>query len=74
MLTNNNIKIILKIFIFIVFNTNIWFAEKEFMWRNYIATKILSTTKKVELIDKQKFIVVALNKSKNNFILYVTSL
>ena len=36
-------------------NVDILFAEMELTWRSYIAAKVLSTTKWVELIDKKEF-------------------
>lgn len=55
-------------------NTNIQFAEKELIWRSYSITKVLSTTKWVELIDKKKFAKTVLDKESETFVVYVTAL
>lgn len=59
---------------FLIFsNANILFSNQKLIWRFYIVTKSLPTTKKIELIDKKKSAKVALNKNVEVFGLYITS-
>lgn len=59
---------------FLIFsNANILFSNQKLIWRFYIVTKSLPTTKKIELIDKKKSAKIALNKNVEAFGLYITS-
>ena len=40
-------------------NADIQFVKKDLSWRSYTAVKALSTTKRIELIDKKVFAKVA---------------
>lgn len=56
-------------------NIDVRFSEvKEIIWRNYTSAKVLLITKIVELIDKNEFVMVALNKNVVIFVIYVTIL
>ena len=55
-------------------NANIQFAEKELTWRLYTAAEALSTTKRVELIDKKKFVKAALHKKSETFVVHNSAL
>lgn len=50
------------------------FGAKKLNWRTYITTETIFTAKQVELIDKQKFIKVALDKNFKIFVIYVIAL
>lgn len=52
LLADTSIKILLGIFFISLSNIDIKFAKKEFIWRFYIISKTLSTTKQVEFINK----------------------
>ena len=55
-------------------NANIQFAEKELTWRSYTAAEALSTTKRVELIDKKEFAKAALDEESKTFVVHVAAL
>ena len=55
-------------------NAEMFFSDREFTWRSYIAAEALSTTKRVELIDKKKFAKTALDKNVEAFVVYIISL
>lgn len=50
------------------------FMKKELEQKSYIATEALSIIKKVEFIDKKRFMAVALDKNIETFIVYVAIL
>ena len=50
------------------------FAEQEFVWRTYMTTKALSTTRRVEIINKREFMAAALNVDDETFVMYIAAL
>lgn len=48
-------ELILKIFFFLLSNTDIDFEVEKHTWKKYKATKVLSTINWIELIDKKEF-------------------
>ena len=55
-------------------NVNIQFAEREFVWRIYIAAETLSMIKKMEIIDKREFAVATLNSDDEIIVVYLAFL
>lgn len=55
-------------------NANIQFAEKKLTWRSYTTKKTLSTTQKVELINKTEFARAALDEKFETFVVHVADL
>ena len=53
---------------------NIWFAEQELVRKSYTAAKALSTTRRVEIIDKREFMAAALNADNETFVVYIAAL
>ena len=53
---------------------DIRFAEQELVWRTYMAAEALSTTSRVEIIDKREFAVAALNVDNKTFVVHVAAL
>lgn len=64
-------EVILRILFFIFSDTNNWFAKKELIWRSYITTKALLTTKKVKLINKREFAATDIDKNSETFVIHV---
>ena len=58
---------------FTLSNANIQFAEKELTWRSYTTAEALPTTKRVELINKNKFAEAALDEESDTFVIHVAS-
>ena len=54
-------------------NIDIQFDTWCFTWRSYTTAKALPITKQVELIDKQKFAKVAVDKNSKMFIIYLAA-
>lgn len=74
LLVDTNIKIVLEMPFLAFSNTNVEFTKcGKFIWRSYTNAKALSTTNKVELIDKKKFAKAAMNKNLKTFIIYVSA-
>ena len=60
---------------FLIFSkADVRFAERELVWRTYIAVEALPTTRKVEIIDKREFSVPALNADNKIFVVHVAAL
>ena len=53
---------------------DIWFIKRKLVWRTYIAAEALPTTRKVEIIDKKKFAVAALNADDKILLVHIASL
>ena len=61
--------------LFLTFNkTDIQFAERELVWRTYIAAEALLTIRRVRIIDKREFALAALNTNNETFVVYVAAL
>ena len=74
LLADLSIEIVLKMPFLTVSNANIKFAKKKLTWRSYTAAEALPTTKRVKIIDKNKFTKLALNKHVKVFVVHVTFL
>lgn len=59
-------EVILEMPILTFSNVNIWFIEKKLIWKSYTMQRscLLSASKKVEFVDRKKFIALALHKSE----------
>ncbi len=55
-------------------NADFQFGAKKLTWRSYTAAEALSTTSRVELIDKTEFAKVALDENSETFLVHVTAL
>ena len=67
-------KVILGMPFLTVSNANIQFAGKELTWRSCTTAEALPTTKRVELIDKNKFAKAALDEKFETFVVHVVAL
>ena len=52
-------------------NTDVSFGESTLIWKSYITSKALSTTKRVQLIDPKEFVIAALDADSETFIVHV---
>lgn len=56
-------------------NANIRFTEiGDLNWRNYIVVKVLSITKRIDLLDKTEFARAALDENAKIFLLHIAAL
>lgn len=73
-MAESNIKIILEIFFLTLSNMDIKFAEKKLVWKIYTIAEGLTGTRKVERINKKKFLKEVWNKDVDAFVVNVSSL
>lgn len=73
-MANISIKIVLKAPFLIFFNIDIRFIQKKYILKSYIIIKVLFTIKKIKLIDKKKFIVIAMHENSEIFLLHIVAL
>lgn len=74
LVTNTAIEIILDILFLAVSKVKINFTNRELNLKTYTLYKILSTTKKVKIIDLKKYTAVALSLHKEAFVMHVAYL
>ena len=60
-MADTKIKVVLGMPFLTLNNADIRFAERELVWRTYSAAEALSTTRRVVIIGKKKFVAAALN-------------
>ena len=65
---------VLEILFFTFSKTDIWFEKRELVQETYTAAETLSTIIEVEIIDKEKFAIAALNADNKIFEIYVVAL
>lgn len=66
-------KVVLEIPLLTLSDANIWFIEKELVWRSYMTAKILLTIIRVELIGEREFTVVALDKNAKIVVIHIAA-
>ena len=74
LVANTQIKVVLGMRFLILNNVNIWFAERELVWRTYSIAKASFITRKMEIIDKKEFTIAVLNEDNKTFIMHMTAL
>lgn len=74
MVANTTIKIVLETPFLIFSKVKINFAEEEFIWKTYTPNDILPTIKRVQIIDQNKFVTIALDPNKETIVVYVAYL
>ena len=61
--------------LFLIFsNADIQFVKKELTWRSYTTAEVLSTTKRVEFIDKKEFAKAVLDEEFEAFVVHIAAL
>ena len=55
-------------------NVDLWFIKWKLIWKSYTTAKTLPTTWRVQLISKNKYYKVALDKNIKVFVIYVSFL
>ena len=73
LLANISAEVVLGMPFLTLSNVDIQFVEKELTWRSYTTAEALSTTKRVELINKKEFAKAALDDKSETFVVYVAS-
>ena len=70
LLANIGLELVLKMLFLILSRADIWFAEQKLVWKTYTTIETLPMTKIVEIIDKRKFAVVALNTDNKTLVVH----
>ena len=74
LLANISLEVVLGTLFLTFSKADIWFAERELVWRTYIVVEALPTTRRVEIIDRKKFAAVALNANDETFVVHIVAL
>ena len=74
MLANIGLEVVLGMSFLTLSKANIWFKERELVWRTYMAAEVLPMTRRVEIIDKKEFATTALNADNETFVVHVAAL
>ncbi len=74
LLANVKPEIVLKMPFMIMSNADVNFQSQDLQWRSYTTRDILSTTRRVELIEKKEFATPALDLEHEAFVVYVAAL
>ena len=74
LMANVSPDVILEMPFFTLSGANIDFPKRELWLRSYTIEKVLSTTKRVELVKKKKFAATALDSGHETFIIHIASL
>lgn len=72
LLTDINMKVVLRMSFLILSNANIEFVKKELIYKFYTIAEALPPIKCVELIKKKKFTKIALDENSEAFVIYIT--
>ena len=52
-------------------NADMLFGKKIFIWRFYTTNKAQSITKRMQIVNPKKFVIVAFNANSKRFVIYV---
>ena len=74
MLANIGLEVVLRILFLTLSKMDVWFAERELVWRTYTAAEGLPMTRRVEIIDKKEFAAAVLNADNETFMVHVAAL
>ena len=74
LVANISPKVVFRIFFLTLSSADIDFLIWKLWWKIYTIQKTFSNTRRVELVGKKKFAVVALNPEYETFVVYVMSL
>ena len=73
LVANISSKVVFEILFLTLSGANIDFLDRELRWKTYTTKKALLTTKRIKLVGKKEFVVVALNSEYETFVVYVAS-
>ena len=74
LLINVSVEVVLGMPFLTLSNADIQFLKEQLTWRFYPAAEVLPTTKRIELIDKNKFVKAALDENSETFVVHVAAL
>ena len=70
-MANVSPKIVLEILFLILSGADVDFLGWELWWRTYTTEKALSTTKRIELVNKKEFAAATLDSEHKTYVVYV---
>ena len=74
LLANIGLEVVLEMSFLTLSKANIRFVKRELVRKTYTAAEALPTTRMMEIIDKKKFTVAALNTDNKTFVVHVAAL
>ena len=74
LLPNIGLEVVLGMPFLNLSKADIRFAERKLVWRTYMAIEALPTTRRVEIIEKREFAVVALNIDNKTLVVHIMAL
>lgn len=74
MLANISKEIVLGMLFLAISNADFMFDTEKFTWRSYTITKALTTTNRMEFINKKEFAKAVLDKNSETFVLHILAL
>lgn len=74
LLADISIDMILRILFLTLLNTDVLFVEKKLEQKSFITAEALPIIKKVKLINKQEFAIIALDEDVKTFVIYIANL
>ena len=71
LVANIKFKVILEMLFLKISNVNVAFGEGTLTWKSYTINETLSTTKRVQLVNRKEFVIVALDADSEIFVVHV---
>lgn len=73
-MADTSIEVVLGMLFLTLSNIDVKFADRELIWKSYITSEALLTTKRVELINKKEFAKAVLDEESKAFVVHVATL
>ena len=70
-MADTKFEVILGMFFFKISNADMSFGKETLTWKTYITNQALPTIEQVEIINKNNFIIVALDANSETFVVYM---
>ena len=64
-------EVILEMLFLKISNMDMSFGEKTLIWKTYTTNKILPTTKQVQIIDLEEFVIATLYIDNKTFVMHI---
>ena len=71
LVANTKFEMILKILFLKLNNADVSFNKEILMWKSYITNKVLPSTKQVQIIDSQEFVIAVLDADSETFVIHM---
>ena len=70
-MTDTQFEVILEILFLKISNADMLFDEKTLTWKTYITNKALFTIKQIQIINKNDFVIAALDADSETFVVHI---